>query len=403
MPRLLSPVLAGLLVLLFTSWTSAEEKVPQPGLVQEKPESGRFVETDQGYMVPYTVTIPGSDVTFDMVPVPGGTFLMGSPANEAGRQPDEGPQIRVTVEPFWIAKTEVTWAEYFQYMGLYKHFKNFERLNLRPVTSETMIDAITVPTELYEPSFTFEFGSDPKQAAVTMTQLAAKHYSKWMSAITGQQYRLPTEAEWEYACRAGSTTAYSFGNDPDLLDDYGWFSGNSGEGGQKQVALKKPNAWGIYDMHGNVAEWVLGGYDKNGYERFAGKENLTALETVIPSEEAWPRVVRGGHWDSTAEECRSAAKLASNDPDWKENDPNLPLSPWWFTDDPARGVGFRLVRTLRTCTREEMEKFWQIDSEEIRDDVDYRLDEGRGVLGIVDPSLPEAIRDLIENPREGIQ
>ena len=367
---------------------AAEEN---PGLVATKPASGRFVETDRGFMVPYTVQLPGSDVTFEMLPIPGGTFKMGSPESDPHHQPSEMPQIEVTIEPYWMARTEVSWAEYKQYMALYQIFKRFISAKMRPVTAENQVDAITAPTELYEPSFTFEYGDDPQQAAVTMTQLGAKHYSHWISAITGQQYRLPSEAEWEYACRAGTTTLYSFGDDPALLGEYAWFKDNSDDEGQHPVGLKKPNAWGLHDMHGNVAEWVLDKYSDDGFKRLAGKPNLTALDTVLWPDELWPRMVKGGSWESTAAGCRSAAKFGSDDSEWKSNDPNLPKSPWWFTDDPARGVGFRLIRPLREVPAAEMVKFWQIDCEDMQNDVDYRLQEGRGVLGIVDRDLPEAI------------
>lgn len=387
----LSPALAAALVVSAPSLPAADAV---PGLVREKPAEGRFVETDRGFMVPYTVTLPGSDVTFEMLPIPGGTFRLGSPEDEPGRQPSEGPQVAVTVEPYWMAKTEVTWAEYKQYMALYQVFKKFQSVQMRLVTAENRVDAITAPTELYEPSFTFEYGDDLQQAAVTMTQLAAKHYSRWISAVTGQQYRLPGEAEWEYACRAGSTTAYSFGDDPEQLGEYAWFKDNSGDGGQSRVGQKKPNAWGLHDMHGNVAEWVLDEFSEEGFQSLAGREHLTALDAIRWPQELWPRMVKGGSWESSAAGCRCASKFGSDDPEWKSNDPNLPKSPWWFTDDPARGVGFRLIRPLREIPEPEMRKFWTIDCEEMESDVEYRLEEGRGVLGLVDKDLPQAIEVL---------
>jgi formylglycine-generating enzyme required for sulfatase activity len=367
---------------------------PTPGLVARKPADGRCVQTDRGYMVPYTVTLPNSDVTFEMIPIPGGEFLLGSPPDEPGRQPSEGPQLKVRVAPFWMARTEVTWAEYKQYMALYQVFKKFVSNQTREVTEANKVDAITAPTELYEPSFTFEYGDDPQQAAVTMTQLAAKHYGQWLSGVTGQQYRLPSEAEWEYACRAGTTTPWSFGDDPAKLGDYAWFSGNSDDAGQHQVAQKKPNPWGLHDMHGNVAEWVLDEYADEGFQRLQGKENLTAIETILWPRTLWPRMVKGGSWENDAAACRCASKMGSNDEDWKANDPNLPKSPWWFTDDPARGVGFRLIRPLQELSPGEFRKFWTIDCEEMAIDVRYRMEEGRGVLGLVDEELPGAVEAL---------
>lgn len=360
-----------------------------PGLVSEKPESGRAVQTDRGWMVPYQVTLPNSEVTFMMEPIPGGEYLMGSPESEPGRGTQEGPVRKVRVQPFWMARCEVTWAEYKEFMALYGYFKSLQNTD-RVVTEENRLDAVTAPTPLYEPDFTYEYGEDPKQPAVTVTQYSAKQYSKWLSLVLGQQFRLPTEAEWEYACRGGSQTAYHFGDDPELLSQYGWFAGNTDDDGTRQVGLKTPNPYGLFDMHGNAAEWVLDGLAD--YEAADGVIDGT-VDWVRPVSED-PRVVRGGSWQFPAEECRSASRLGSDWKVWKDTDPNVPKSPWWYTDDPARGVGFRLVRPLLEVSREQMEKFWEIDHEYVQMDVDNRLEEGRGVLGYVDPDLPQAIRDL---------
>jgi len=367
--------------------SGADESV---GLLPEKPVDGPAVQTQQGWMVPYETKIPGTEVTFRMIPIPGGEFVMGSPESESGRKDDEGPQRKVIVEPFWMGECEVTWAEYKLFMQLYRSLKEFETKRIRAVTEENRIDAITAPTPLYEPDFTFKFGDDPKQPAVSMTQYSAKQYTKWLSAITGQQFRLPTEAEWEYACRAGSSTAYSFGDDAALLGQYGWFVENSNDKGSKIVRQMKPNSWGLYDMHGNVAEWVL-----DGYAPYAAQaEPFAAATDWVRTDKPDPRVVRGGSWAFAADECRSASRLGSNDQQWKEYDPNLPRSPWWYTTDPARGVGFRLLRSSIPLSREKMEDFWKIDAEDIQYDVDDRLNEGRGVLGIADKDLPQAILDL---------
>ena len=161
------------------------------------------------------------------------------------------------------------------------------------------------------------------------------------------------------------------------------------------LAPKKANPWGLHDMHGNVGEWVLDEYMEDGYEKWAGKK-LTSAEAIMWPTKLYPRVVKGGSWDSSAEECRAAAKLGSEDEDWKLEDPNIPLSPWWFTSGPALAIGFRVIRPLEAPAEvTEQEKFWKADLEEIQDDVDFRIEEeGRGALGIVNPQLPADILKL---------
>lgn len=374
-------------ILLFISVATAADT---PGFVTEKPSSGRFVEVDGGFLIPYEVKIPGTEASFWMEPIPGGEYLMGSPESEAGRGELEGPQRKFKVDPFWMARCEVTWGEYKNYMYLYDAFKLFVEKGIRTVDESNDIDAVTAPTPLYEPEFTFEYGEEDNQPAITITQYSAKQYSKWMSAITGSQFRLPTEAEWEYACRAGTTTAYHFGDDASKLSEYAWFADNSADDGSRIVGQKKPNPWGLFDMHGNAAEWVLDSYE--AYK--TGKDVWDAAKDWASTEELDPRTVRGGSWEMEADACRSAARFGSNSADWREYDPNLPKSPWWFTTDPARGVGFRLVRLYKTVSREEMEKVWKIDNEETMYDVADRLGEGRGVKGLVNKSLPEAIEKL---------
>ncbi len=361
-----------------------------PGMVAEKPTEGFSVKTENGWMVPYDVLIPETEVRFRMVPIPAGEYLMGSPDSEAGRASSEGPQRRVSVEPFWMAECEVTWEQYKLFMNLYRSFKEFQSLNQRVVTDTNRIDAITAPTPLYEPDFTFEYGEEPQQAAVSITQYSAKQYTKWISGITGHQFRLPTEAEWEYACRAETTTAWFFGDDPALLKEYANYAYDGSPHGALAVRQKKPNPWGLYDIHGNAAEWVLDGFAP--YK--PSDKPLNAAADWVRSDKPYPRVVRGGSWEFSAAECRSAARLGSNDLSWKEYDPNRPRSPWWFTTDPARGVGFRLIRPLKTVDREAMEEFWKIDCEDTQYDVEDRLNEGRGVLGLVDKELPAAIKAL---------
>ena len=324
----------------------------EPGLAAKQPESGRFVKTDRGFMVPYTITIPGSDVRIEMQPCPGGKFRLGSPDAEAKRAADEGPIVEVEVAPFWIAAYETTWAEYKQYMSLNDVFNRIRNQKLRTIVEEDKPWIVTAPSKLYDTGFTYRMGELPKQPAVTMSHFAARQYTKWLSGVTGQVFRLPTEAEWEYACRAGTSTAYSFGDDPKQLGEYAWYFGNSKDK-THEVGQKKPNPWGLYDMHGNVGEWVLDEFTEAGYG-WISPGPIKAADAVKWPTVVYPRVVRGGSWDEEPDRCRSAARRPSHDDDWRAEDPNIPQSPWWFTSDPAQSVGFRIVRPLEPLAPESV-------------------------------------------------
>jgi sulfatase modifying factor 1 len=377
-------------ILVFPAITHAED-LPS-GISKEKPAEGPSVKIDAGYMVPYTVELPNSKVTFKMIPVPGGKFKMGSPDAEAGRKETEGPQFEVVVKPFWIAEHEVTWGEYKEFMKLHDAFKLFETKKLRKVSADRLADAITAPSNLYDSSFTFTNGEEPELPAVTMSQFAAKQYTKWISLLGKDFYRLPTEAEWEYACRGGANTAFHFGDDAKDLDDYGWHYDNS-DYTTHPVMEKKPNSFGLYDMHGNVSEWVLDAPLKDGYAKFKGK-TVSSDEALVWPTELFPRILKGGNFDLDPEDLRVAARLHSHDDDWRSEDPNFPQSPWWFTG--GLGVGFRIMRPLDAPeAAADREKYWKPDIEQIRKDADFRIDEeGRGARGLVDPSLPEAIKQL---------
>ncbi|HUG17542.1 MAG TPA: formylglycine-generating enzyme family protein, partial [Planctomycetaceae bacterium] len=242
---------------------------------------------------------------------------------------------------------EVTWEEYEQWMFSLE-WEDRQRLNLKPTEREQLADAITRPTKPYA-DMTFNMGRDGFPA-ISMTQLAAKMYCQWLSAKTGHYYRLPTEAEWEYACRAGTTTAYSFGDDVAQLEEYAWYFDN-GEDKTHKVGLKKPNPWGLHDMHGNVAEWCLDQYHKDAYQQIADKK-LTDNPVLVPTE-LYPRSVRGGSWDDDPDKLRSAARRGSHE-DWKIQDPQIPKSVWYHTD--AKFLGFRIVRPLKVPTAEERQK-----------------------------------------------
>jgi formylglycine-generating enzyme required for sulfatase activity len=208
---------------------------------------------------------------------------------------------------------------------------------------------ISQPTEPYQ-DMSFGMGKDDTPA-ICMTQFAARIYCQWLTEKTGRYYRLPTEAEWEYACRAGTTTAYAFGDDPAQLDDYGWFFDNSTEEAYHKVGEKKPNAWGLYDMHGNVAEYVLDELISDYYGTFKGvADNPLATPTKL-----FPTVVRGGSFMADPAQCRSAAR-AGSDPSWQAHDPQIPKSMWYHTD--AKHVGFRIIRPLVEPTAEEKAAKW---------------------------------------------
>ncbi len=279
---------------------------------------------------PYTETIPETKITFEMVPIAAGTFTMGSPDSEPGHQPDESPQHQVTVPAFYMGKVEVTWDEYDQF-GFKLDLQRKRKLGLQ--LPQDAGDAVTRPTPPYADE-SWGWGKE-KQPVIGITQYAAVKYCEWLSARTGKKYRLPTEAEWEYAARAGTKTAYSWGDDQAQAGEYAWFRANSEEqphvGGQK-----KPNPWGLHDMHGNVAEWTRDLYAKDFYTPAPATAPFND-----PGKALYPHAVRGGSWDDDAVKLRSAARRSSTEA-WSRRDPQNPESLWWHTD--ATFVGFRVVR-----------------------------------------------------------
>lgn len=286
-------------------------------------------------LAPYTELVPGTSVAFEMLPIHGGGFTMGSPPSERSRRDDEGPAREVVIRPFWIGKTEVTWDEY----DLFAFSQDLlaERRALLQPPGDPSADAVTRPTPPYgDESFGYGKG---KQPAISMTQHAAMEYARWLSAKTGRTYRLPAEAEWEYAARAGSQAAYPFGDDDRKLGASVWFEQNAGER-PHPVATKAANTWGLHDMLGNVAEWCIDLYDPKAYARIAPR---AVGPVTLPTDARYPHVVRGGSWADPARLLRSAARRAS-EPEWSRRDPQSPQSIWWHTD--ATFVGFRLVRAV---------------------------------------------------------
>ena len=299
----------------------------------------------------YEQEISTSEVTFSMVPVKGGEFTMGSPTDDTNRGPDEWPAHQVQVSDFWMGKHELTWDLYELWM------LNIDRDNrvyrkLEETKSDSLSDAVTKPTAPYT-DMTFGMGKSG-YPAICMTQLSAKMYCMWLSARTGRFYRLPTEAEWEYACKAGTKTAYHFGDDPEQLPEHSWFLNNSLF--QYQPVGQKPaNPFGLFDMHGNVWEWTLDQFAPPPQEVSEKRINPMVVPTSL-----YPRVVKGGSWDDGVQNHRSAARMASEE-SWKQQDPQIPKSVWYHTD--ALFVGFRVVRPREIPSLEDIEKYWPSEEE----------------------------------------
>lgn len=283
----------------------------------------------------YEQTIPGTGVRFKMVALPAGTFTIGSAASEKGRESDEGPQKKVALSAFWMGEKEVTFAEWDAF------FKNLDV----PQTKSISVDAVSRPTAQYI-DLTWGMGRDAKHPTNSMSQQAAIMYCKWLYEKTGVFYRLPTEAEWEYACRAGTT--------PDLknLAAIGYFKDNS-DGKFHKTGELKANAWGLYDMLGNLSEWTLDQYDAQAYEKLASG----AKNPLVAPASKYPKVVRGGSYMDESKELRCANRLAS-DAEWNVRDPQIPKSKWWLTD--GMFVGFRLVRPAQAMAKEDVEKFFSL-------------------------------------------
>jgi formylglycine-generating enzyme required for sulfatase activity len=285
----------------------------------------------------YQQKIDGSTLSFKMIPIQAGKFIMGSKATEKNRKADEGPQKEIQVAAFWMGAYEVTRDELDVFLK--------DESTSQNITD----DAITRPSAQYV-DLSWGMGKEGGYPANSMSQRTAIMYCRWLYEKTKIFYRLPTEAEWEYACRAGTQTAYYFGNDPALLGKHAWYAKNSEDKFHK-VGLKLPNPWGLYDMLGNLMEWTLNHYTPNAYV------NYKSIDSVpVANPKKYPKSVRGGGFSETTIELRSANRFHS-DPVWNKRDPQIPKSKWWLTE--AKNIGIRLVRPLVQPSEQEINEFFK--------------------------------------------
>jgi len=277
----------------------------------------------------YSQKIPGTEMAFTLVAVPGGKFTLGSKSILADS--DESPTVEIELSPYWIGEHEVTFAEWDAF------FKD------SAVPQVKNMDGVTRATPQYI-DLTWGMGREPNHPVNSLSQQAALMYCRWLYSKTGIFFRLPTEAEWEYACKAGETKL----PDPATVGEYGWFSENS-EAKFQLVKQKKPNAWGIYDLLGNLSEWTLDQYEPQGYSALERKDPM------VTHGSRYPKAVRGGSFEDPANQLRCSNRIAS-DPRWNQRDPQVPKSRWWMTD--GMFVGFRVVRPARQPSAEEIEQFF---------------------------------------------
>lgn len=319
-------------VVFFSSMAFTFEKRPE--LIEVPKNTNPFIA--------YSQEISGSDIIIKMNPVKGGEFLMGS----NNHKDDEKPQHKVSVDDYWMSTFEITWDQYELFLD-----RQIDTFGLKDLDGEVAID-IDAISSASTPYIDMSQGMGKKgYPVVNITQHAALTFCKWLSAKTGKFYRLPTEAEWEYAARAGSTSSYYFGDNPAELNLYAWYQDNS-EGKYQKVGAKQPNKFGLYDMHGNVSEWTMDQYAPDTYAHRLGKTNNNPC---IKPTKLYPRTVRGGSWMDLGIALRSSARQGSS-AEWKRIDPQIPKSRWWFTNAP--NVGFRIIRPKNIPPKEEIEAYW---------------------------------------------
>ncbi len=296
----------------------------------------------------FTEYLPGTHVKFEMVAIPGGTFTMGSPENEKLRSPDEGPCREVSLSSFYIGKYEVSWEEY---LAFFRETASQGKTADAYLNAGGDVDAISGPTPPWgAPDQGWGQGNSP---AITMTPHAAEVYCRWLSEKTGKHYRLPTEAEWEYAARGGTKGPYFFEGDPDKyagkglwnrifgpdtgrIASYAVYTENS-RGRTSGPGHTRPNPFGLVNMLGNVAEFCGDWYAPNAYAQYPPG---LVRDPAGPSE-GTEHVIRGGSYRDGAEKLRCAARDHTRTDAWLKTDPQIPKSIWWYSD--CTSVGIRVV------------------------------------------------------------
>ena len=317
-----------------------------------EPDTGLFFKepTVIESFADYVEQIPGTAVSFKMKAIEGGTFKMGSLDKEPFRNSDELPQHEVSLDPFFMAEVETTWD---QYWAFYAETMSEGRTPPEVVYENNLnameVDAISGPTSPF--GFPDQGWGQGDRPAITMTHYAAEVFCQWLSAKTGKKYRLPTEAEWEYAARGGTEMPYFFRGSPKSFSDNGFLRKifkpktdsissyviyNKNSSSRTQLPSEVlPNPFGLKNMLGNVMEYCADRYNPNAY---ADRGPITPNPLVQEGEE-W--VSRGGLYSSDASEVRCAARDHSRHDDWLKTDPQQPKSIWWYSD--IKGIGFRVV------------------------------------------------------------
>lgn len=293
--------------------------------------------------------IPGTMVSFKMVAIPEGSFKMGSDKKEDFHQADEAPVHEVRVSRFFMGETEVTWDQYWAFYAQTMSEGRTPPELIYANNSRPDVDAISGPTPPFGfPDQGWGGGSRP---AITMTHYAAEIFCQWLSKKTGKKYRLPTEAEWEYAARGGAESPYFFAGDPSSFSEHGFwrrffkakeepisqyviYAGNSHNKTQEPTLVAE-NPFGLKNMLGNVYEYCADKYKEDAY---AGRTN-GVTDPLCTEGEEW--VVRGGNYLSDASEVRCASRSHTEHDSWLKTDPQQPKSIWWYSD--IRGIGFRVV------------------------------------------------------------